>query len=132
VKRVAPIAVLLLAVALALAATAVAERTIYVPSRITIENHHGVHFMGEVHADTYEPCEQNRRVRLFKVIKNGPDQVVGRDTTNNRGEWSIMPQGSAGISFARFYAKVKRSSQGAAGTIYVCQADRSPTLKAGS
>jgi hypothetical protein len=54
------------------------------------------------------------------------------DITNNRGQWSIMPQGSAGISLARFYAKVKKRSDGTAGTIYVCQADRSPAVKAGS
>ena len=131
-KRRALIATALALLALALAGTAAATRTIYVPSQITIENHHGIHFMGEVRAADYEPCEQQRKVVLFKVVADGPDQAVGRDTTDNRGNWSIMPQGSAGISLAHFYAKVKRLSQGAAGTIYVCKSDRSRTLKAGS
>jgi hypothetical protein len=105
-----------------------ATRTIKVPSKVTIESH-SLHFKGEVRtAAVYEPCEQQRKVVLFKVIGGGPDQAVGRDTTDNHGHWSITPQGSAGITLARFYAKAKKLSQGTAGTIYVCQAGRSKTI----
>lgn len=109
--------------------TAAATRTIHVPSQVTIESH-SLHFSGEVKtAAVYEPCEQQRKVVLFKVVSGGPDQVVGRDTTSNKGAWSITPQGSAGISLARFYAKVKKLSQGTAGTIYVCDAGKSRVIK---
>jgi len=109
--------------------TAAATRTIHVPSHVTIESH-SLHFSGEVKtAALYEPCEQQRKVVLLKVVSGGPDQVVGRDTTSNKGAWSITPQGWAGISLAHFYAKVKKLSQGTAGTIYVCDAGKSKVIK---
>jgi hypothetical protein len=64
-------------------------------------------------------------VKLKRVFSGGPDQVVGSDTTDARGRWRITPQGSAGISLAHFYARVRRSSEGTAGTIFVCRSDRS-------
>lgn len=122
-------------VALAMAAlavaggTATATRTINVPSMVSIRSN-SLHFSGKVTtAAIYEPCEQQREVLLYKVVSGGPDQVVGSDTTSDHGAWSISPQGSAGISLARFYAKVKRLSQGTAGTIYVCKAGKSKTIK---
>jgi hypothetical protein len=109
--------------------SAAATRTIKVPSHLSIESH-GLRFSGEVNtAAIYEPCEQQRKVVLFKVVAGGPDQALGSDTTNNHGKWSVTPQGSAGISLARFYAKVKKLSQGTAGTIYVCQAGKSKVVK---
>jgi hypothetical protein len=123
------VAVFATAALVAAVGSASATRTIKVPSQISIESH-GLHFSGEVNtAAKYEPCEQQRKVVLFKVISGGPDQAVGRDTTDNHGKWSVTPQGSAGISLARFYAKVKRLSQGTAGTIYVCQAHKSKVVK---
>src|SRR5689334_137355 len=116
------------ALALLGAGTAVATTTINVPSTVTIASS-GLHFTGKVKTASYPPCAQQRKVNLFRVVKHGPDQKVGSHTTNNKGKWSITPQGSAGISLARFYAKVKQSSQGAAGTIYVCKAARSATIK---
>jgi hypothetical protein len=128
VKRVGSIAVVVALVALLVAATATATRTVKVPSKVTIESN-SLHFHGEVKtAAVYEPCEQQRKVTLFKVIANGPDQAVGHDTSDNHGKWSITPQGSAGITLAHFYAKAKKLSQGTAGTIYVCQAGRSKTI----
>jgi len=123
------VAALATAALVAAVGSAAATRTIKVPSQVTIESH-GLHFSGEVNtAAIYEPCEQQRKVVLFKVVSGGPDQVVGRDTTNNHGHWSITPQGSAGISLARFYARARRLSQGTAGTIYVCQAGKSRVVK---
>jgi hypothetical protein len=117
-----------LAVAL-LAAPATATRTIKVPSQISIASK-SLKFSGKVTVPkTYEPCAEQRKVTLFKVVTGGPAQPVGHATTNGKGNWTIIPQGSAGISLARFYAKVKFLSQGTAGTIYVCQAARSKTIK---
>jgi hypothetical protein len=109
-------------------ASASATNTIHVPSKISIKTS-GLNFSGTVTAGSYQPCQQFRKVRLFRVVSGGPDQKVGSDTTNAHGRWAITPQGSAGISLAHFYAKVKRSSQGAAGTIYVCNPAKSATVK---
>jgi hypothetical protein len=121
-------AVAALAVAL-VAAPASATRTIKVPSQISIASK-SLKFSGKVTVPkTYEPCAGQRKVTLYKVVSGGPAQPVGQATTNSKGNWTITPQGSAGISLARFYAKVKFLSQGTAGTIYVCQAARSKTIK---
>lgn len=111
------------------AGTAAATRTIHVPSKITIESH-SLHFSGEVStAAVYEPCEQQRKVVLYKVVSGGPDQAVGETSTSLKGKWRITPQGSAGISLASFYAKVRKISEGTAGTIYVCDAGKSKVIK---
>jgi hypothetical protein len=111
------------------AGPAAATRTIKVPSRVSIHSN-SLRFSGKVSVpQAYEPCREDRKVVLFKVVSGGPDQAVGRDTTDGQGAWTITPQGSAGISLAHFYAKVKQRSDGTAGTIYVCQAARSQTVK---
>ena len=56
---------------------------------------------------------------------------MGRTTTNRQGAWSVTVSGFAGISLTPFYARVVRSSQGTAGTIYVCDDARSKTIKLG-
>ncbi len=127
VVLVAATAVAALTVAF-VAAPATATRTIKVPSHISIASK-SLKFSGKVTAGKYEPCVQQRKVTLFKVLSGGPDQAVGHATSNNKGGWTITPQGSAGISLAHFYAKVKFLSQGTAGTIYVCKAARSKTIK---
>jgi hypothetical protein len=116
-----------LAVAL-VAAPATATRTIRIPSKISIRSQ-SLKFSGRVTAGKYEPCVQQRKVTLFRVFSDGSNQAVGHTTTNNKGAWTITPQGSAGITLSRFFAKVKKESQGTAGTIYVCKAARSRTIK---
>jgi hypothetical protein len=109
--------------------TAAATITIKVPSGVTIKSE-GLHFSGKVTtAPNGKPCRDQRKVVLFKVVSGGPDQALGNDTTSINGAWSITPQGSAGITLAHFYAKAKKRSDGAAGTIHVCQAAKSKTIK---
>jgi hypothetical protein len=127
--RISVIALALGALALSVAGgSASATNTIKTPSKISIKSS-GLDFSGTVTSSSYQPCRQYRKVRLFRVVSGGPDQRVGSDTTNSHGRWAITPQGSAGISLAHFYARVKKSSQGAAGTIYVCNAAKSATVK---
>jgi hypothetical protein len=128
--RKALIAMAIAAAAFAAAgATAFATRTIKVPSTISIKSN-GLHFSGKVGtAKNGKPCRDQRKVVLFKVISGGPDQALAHDVTGTSGAWSITPSGSAGITLARFYAKVKQRSDGAAGTIHVCQAAKSKTIK---
>jgi hypothetical protein len=66
-------------------------------------------------------CEQVRTVKVFKK-KSGADDLFDKTTTDNDGKWSI-PANPHG----KFYAKVTRRKEGAAGTIFVCRADASPT-----
>jgi hypothetical protein len=108
---------------------AAATITIKVPSGVTIKSE-GLHFSGKVTtAPNGKPCRDQRKVVLFKVVSGGPDQALGKDTTGINGAWSITPQGSAGITLAHFYAKAKKRSDGAAGTIHICQAAKSKTIK---
>jgi hypothetical protein len=130
VKRGATIAALLVLAVLALAATATATRTVRIASNVSIANHHGLHFVGRVTSSNHA-CVEQRKVVLFRVIENGPDQALERDITSAQGRWSVEVSGFAGISMSHFYAKVKRRSDGTAGTIYVCQADRSRTIELG-
>jgi hypothetical protein len=127
VKRRAAIALVAVAVVLALAAAALATRTVRIPSKVSIKNHHGLHFVGRVTSPNHA-CVEDRKVVLFRVIDNGPDQALGSDRTGANGNWSIEPSGFAGISLSHFYARVKRRSEGTAGTIYVCRGDRSRTI----
>jgi hypothetical protein len=130
VKRGATIAALLVLAVLALAATATATRTVRIASKVSIANHHGLHFAGRVTSSNHA-CVEQRTVVLFRVIENGPDQALERDLTGAQGRWSVEVSGFAGISMSHFYAKVKRRSDGTAGTIYVCQPDRSRTIGLG-
>lgn len=129
-KRRALIAVLLALAALALAAGAGATRTVFIASKVSIKNHHGLHFVGRVTSPNHA-CEEGRRVVLYRVIDGGPDQALGHDTTNANGNWGVEVSGFAGISMSHFYARVKRRSEGTAGTIYVCKGDRSRTIELG-
>jgi hypothetical protein len=54
--------------------------------------------------------------------------VLGSATTSPSGHWKIRVSGSAGITLGHFYAKVKKRSEGTAGTIYVCKAATSLTV----
>jgi hypothetical protein len=130
VKRRGPIAVVLVAAALALAASAAATRTVYISSKVSIKSAQGLKFVGHVTSPNHA-CEEGRKVVLLRVIENGPDQALGHDVTNDKGNWSIEPSGFAGISMSHFYARVKRRSEGTAGTIYVCKGDRSRTIELG-
>jgi hypothetical protein len=127
VKRGGSTAVLLAVAALAVAASAGATRTVRIPSQVSIKNHHGLRFVGRVTSPKHA-CVEQRQVVLYRVIENGPDEALGRDTTGSQGNWGVEVSGFAGISLSHFYAKVKRLSEGAAGTIYVCRGDRSRTI----
>jgi hypothetical protein len=113
---------LTLALALAVVPAAEASRTVKVASHVSIHSR-GLTFSGRV-TSRNGSCTQHRRVTLHRT--NG--DVLGSTFTSSRGKWKITVPGSAGISLGHFYATVKRFSQGAAGTIYVCKAARSRTI----
>lgn len=103
-------------------ASADASHVVRIASHISIRSHN-LTFSGRV-TSLNHACVPHRRVTLYRT--NG--DVLGHTHTNSHGHWRITASGSAGISLGHFYAKVKRTSQGAAGTIYVCKGARSRTI----
>ncbi len=74
-------------------------------SSITI-NKQGSRFFGKV-TSARGQCKRNRTVSLVKKKKNGVRRVVGRDTTNRFGNWSIRTNRKG-----RFQAVVSTRSRG--------------------
>lgn len=103
--------------------SAEATHVVKIASHISIRSHN-LTFSGRVTSPNHA-CQPERRVTLYRT--NG--DVLGHTHTNSHDHWKITASGSAGISLGHFYAKVKRTSQGAAGTIYVCKAARSRTIR---
>lgn len=117
--RRALIAIVGTVTAAALAGPASATQIVNVPSTVTIAGK-GLHFHGKVGAAN-SGCLGGRTVRLLRV----GGQKLGTTKTKANGSWKLTVSGSAGISMASFYAKVKKRSEGTAGTIYVCGRARS-------
>ena len=114
------------ATALALGSTlgsAEATRTVTIASHVTIKSKE-LTFSGNV-ASSNAACRGARKVALYRK----PAQLLGSTGTSTSGSWTITPPGSAGITLGRFYAKVKMRSEGTAGTIYVCKAATSKTIR---
>ena len=96
-------------------------------SKISIDSAE-LHFSGRVRS-VYRPCRARRRVVLFQVVQGGPDQVLGRTRTDGRGRWSIRVSGFAGISLARFYARVRPGREELAHIPILCSPARSRTIR---
>ncbi len=90
-------------------ATADATETVRIASRITIESH-GLNFHGKVKSEN-AGCKDGRHVSLYRVLSDGSRQRVGVFITGPNGKWHITVSGSAGISFSRFYAKVRQRTR---------------------
>lgn len=108
--------------------TAGATHTVTIKSKITIESH-DLNFHGRVKSKN-DACKDHRRVVLYRKLSDGHRQAMGAFTTGPSGRWHITVSGFAGVSLSHFYARVKRRSEGAAGTIYVCKSARSETTRA--
>ena len=119
---------LLASLALLVAGSASASRRIVTPSKISIKSSE-LRFAGHVTTSSYPSCEEDRKVVLYKAVGNGPAEPIARTRTDDSGAWSVKVSGFAGISLTPFFARVKPSSQGAAGTIYDCAGARSKTIK---
>jgi hypothetical protein len=112
-----------LAMVLLLGVTAAdATRTVTIASHISISGK-VLTFSGKVSSPN-TACQSGRKVTLYRTNGN----VLGSTTTGSSGHWKIKASGSAGISLGHFYAKVKRRSEGTAGTIYVCKGAVSRTI----
>ena len=103
-------------------AAAEATRVVTIASHVSIKST-GLTFSGKVTSPN-AGCVAGRKVTLYRTNGN----LLGTTTTGPSGRWKITALGSAGISLGHFFAKVKRRSEGTAGTIYVCAAAVSPTI----
>ncbi len=91
-----------LAVALAAVIATAAIAIAATPTSVSIEAQQGG-FFGYVHSPRQDPCELNRKVKLFKHKKSG-DVKVGTDIAQPNGpdsQWSINTD-----LRGKFYAKV--------------------------
>jgi hypothetical protein len=122
--RLAAATVAVMGVALvACIGSAYATRIVTVASHISIKSHHNTTFTGRV--TSRDPgCQDARKVTLYTTNK----LKLGTAKTTKYGYWTIKASGFAGISLHHFFAKVAKFSNGAAGTIYVCQAATSKTI----
>jgi hypothetical protein len=115
----------------ALAVVAVAH-TVRYDSLVSISfqrGHHGESdtFKGKV-VSLKDRCERNRTVAVKRRV-DGPDPVLGTDTTNKDGEWELqMASTPAGTYYARARRKVLRRS---ADHLHVCKPAVSHDLKVG-
>ena len=108
------------------AADAAAAGTVTIPSRISIRGD-GLDFRGKVRASN-DACEGGRKVVLYRRFSNGDSQPLGSTTTSASGKWHISASGSAGITMSHFFAKVRKRTDGTAGTTFICQKARSRTI----
>jgi hypothetical protein len=99
-----------------------ATNVVQIASHVSIKST-GLTFSGKVTSPN-AACVTGRKVTLYRTNGN----VLGSTTTSSSGRWKITASGSAGITLGHFYAKVKRRSEGTAGTTYVCKAAVSPTI----
>jgi hypothetical protein len=104
--------------------SAYATRTVRLSSRISIKSDHNTTFTGRVTSGN-AACEDARKVTLYTTTK----LKLGTAKTNKHGHWMITASGFAGISLHHFFAKVAKLSSGTAGTIYVCKAATSKTIR---
>jgi hypothetical protein len=104
------------------AAISSATQTVRIGSKISISDK-GLTFKGRVTSKN-AGCVAHRRVVLFRT--NG--LKLGTTKTGAAGRWKITISGSAGVSLGHYFARVRRRSEGTAGTIFVCKAATSKTI----
>lgn len=128
ILRVTPLRIAAVAVAAVFLALGVADatRTVRIASHISIKSN-GLAFSGKVTSPN-AACKGNRSVSLYRRLSGGHRQRMGVFVTGTSGRWHITVSGFAGVSMSRFYAKVRRRSEGTAGTIFVCKSADSPTI----
>lgn len=97
--------------------------TVEIKSRIILRETFPA-FHGRVKSPN-QACIQQRRVKLFKRKPNGDRKLLGRTRTNSAGKWKVIVDP---LSSGAYWAVVKRRSEGAAGTIFVCLRDKSKTV----
>ncbi len=124
-RQLAALALLLLGLALISAPGAAGTHVVRIPSSVTMKitpQQAAATFKGKIESP-HQACRTNRTVRLM-LRRPGKDQKVS--STPTFGEhWQL---GLDNPPAGEYYARVKKRSEGTAGTIYVCKADSSPAV----
>jgi hypothetical protein len=124
-RELAALALLLLGLALTLAPGAAGTQVVRIPSSVTLKitpQQAAATFKGKIKSPN-QACRTNRTVRLM-LRQPGKDQKVS--STPTFGErWRL---GLDNPPAGEYYARVKKRSEGTAGTIYVCKADSSAAV----
>lgn len=81
-------------------------------------------FTGTVQSDP--KCESKRNV-VVRRVKKGPDPLVGKDTTDSKGKYSVAEPNAKG----KFYAKVLKRVFTQGDTTITCGGAKSKVLKVG-
>jgi hypothetical protein len=129
-RLAAVVAVVAVAALATLAAQVWGSHLVKINSKVSIAEHN-LTFHGKVRSPNHG-CVEGRKVKLKRHISAGHDQTMGSSTTDSTGRWSVHLSGFAGVTLNHFYAHVKRRSEGAAGTIFVCRGDRSRAIRPGT
>jgi hypothetical protein len=99
---------------------ALATQVVRTDSKVTVSDKAPA-FHGRVKSAAH-PCVEDRKVKLFRAHRHRADKLLGTDQTNSHGKWKVTVNP---LRSGAYYAKVKRRSEGTAGTIHVCRSDRS-------
>jgi hypothetical protein len=96
-------------IALALTMAGAAPAQAAVASSVTIRwNSTDHYFHGQVTAG-HQECVAHRTVKVFKKTASGP-QLVGKDTSNQNGNWRVTVMAHSGKYFAKTPAKTIMST----------------------
>jgi hypothetical protein len=124
-RQLAALALLLLGLALTPAPAAAGTHVVRIPSSVTLSitpQQAAATFKGKIKSPN-QACRTNRTVRLM-LRRPGKDQKVSSTPTFGQ-HWRL---GLDNPPAGEYYARVKKRSEGTAGTIYVCKADSSPAV----
>src|SRR5919198_6443201 len=118
-RRLAMLTLGVLSVIAVVSIPSLATQVVKHDSKVTISEKAPA-FHGRVKSSAH-PCVEQRKVKLFRAHRHRPDTLLGTDQTNSRGRWKVIVNP---LRSGAYYAKVKRRSEGTAGTIHVCRSDR--------
>jgi hypothetical protein len=93
------------------------------PTEVTIKGTDGDYY-GRVKSDDQDNCENDRKVKVFKMLGSSPspstDQKIGTDTAEPNGAHAMWSIGNSGYKHGKFYARVGKTDY--------CGADTSPVI----
>jgi hypothetical protein len=123
VRRRALIPALTLTVVLAFAAAAAAIITPATTYKTTVGmSEKFPAFHGKLHSSNYY-CVADRKVKLYREARSGPDKLLGKDVSEDDGTWSI-PIGDRLIG-GSYYATVAAMAKSSTEATLTCKAGKS-------
>ena len=98
-------------------------QTVEIDSQVKLRNSSPA-FHGKVVSENAN-CVEQRKVKMFKLKRNGGKKLLGKGRADNAGKWTI-PFDKLGSG--AYMAVATRVEEGTAGTIYVCLRSKSKVL----